>query len=98
MQTVTLHNNAFPEDQEFEIPGLGLVTNHKPKEVEPIQVAMFEAYGLTFPEDGELVIDQNPKEPEPEAKEEDPPKSDPPVGLSSSEGAPADVFGDEENN
>jgi hypothetical protein len=57
---VTVHNDAFPKDQEFEIPGLGLVTNHQAKEVDANQVGMYESFGLKFPKDGNLVIDQNP--------------------------------------
>jgi hypothetical protein len=91
---VTIHNNAFPEDQEFEIPGLGLVKNHEPKELDANQVATYKAYGLEWPDDNNLVIDQNepekPKEPikakgsKPKTDEDTAPIS--PVNLDNDEG------------
>lgn len=56
---VTIHNNAFPKDTAFEIPGIGLVINHETTEVNDLQVAMYKSYGYDWPESGDLVIDQN---------------------------------------
>lgn len=40
---VTVTNDAFPKEAEFEIRGLGLFTNGKPKEVTAEQEAAFES-------------------------------------------------------
>lgn len=78
---VTVHNDAFPEDQEFELPGLGLVKNHETKEVDAIQVQTFKNYGHEWPKDGNLVIDQN-EAPKPKAPITPAKSDDPPVGSS----------------
>ena len=97
MPTITVHNDSFPEDQEFEIPGIGLVVNHEARDVDELQIAMYESYGLEFPKNGDLVIDQNnpyvdePEKDKPsedldgdgekESFKEDAPSNPPAVGL-----------------
>lgn len=68
-KTVTIHNDSFPKDQEFDIPGLGLVVNHKATTVDDGQIAQYEQLGYKWPDEGNLVIDQ--REPKPD-KDVDP--------------------------
>jgi hypothetical protein len=56
--TVTLENHVHEPGKEFIIPGLGLVNNFETKELDEAQVFNYEANGLKFPADGNLVIVQ----------------------------------------
>lgn len=84
---ITVNNNAFPEDQEFEIPGIGLVKNHEPTEVTPQQRAMYDSLGFVWEGNGDLVIDQNEPEP-PKTPISDTNIPPPPAVGSSTQGAP----------
>lgn len=94
MPSVSLENHFYPPGTEFEIPGLGVVKNFEPTEVDEVQVGDFVNRGFEFPEDGnlKLVIQEHVDisdelEPETGLPVEDSPK-DGPLPLLDEEGDP----------
>lgn len=51
MPEVTVNHKSFPEDEEFELPGLGVFQNGKPKHVEPGNIQGWLNAGYPWPND-----------------------------------------------
>lgn len=74
MGTVRVEDHHYPEGEEFNVPGLGVVKNFEDTEVDDVQIATFRGMGYDWPEDQDslLLVSQ---EPEPEPEEEQPVES-----------------------